>query len=215
MAQDKSTPQKDKEKANKKKGKDTATYHGGLTYKEFKNVGKGGLELNDIAWAGRLYPKMPYWSKRLGQLVTLCFIITVLSLGIMWISVLMRSPALLLGVYPDGEVVCFPRLRNQTGQVVGLDKVYQKSCSAIDARVGRKWQLDNSNTESDTAAIGDIHTQVKYKTTHEIEEEMIQALDNTQSLPPLPSQVPSQVQPSPYHPSQGQVPPLSPSIPQG
>lgn len=175
-------------KANKKsKDKDLATYHGGLTYKQFRNANKRGLELNDLAWAGRLYSKMPYWNQKLSTITTTCFVVTVLSLFVLLGSVLLRTPALLLGVYPDGEVVCFPRLLNKNGQESNLDNSYKKICSFIDARVGRKWQVNNSQAQSDQAAVGDITTKVHYKTVEEIEQALTQPSINPIQATPQPS----------------------------
>ena len=184
-------------KANKKsKGKDLATYHGGLTYKQFRNANKRGLELNDMAWAGRLYSKMPYWNKKLSSLTTICFTITILSLFVLLTSVLMRTPALLIGVYPDGEIVCFPRLLDKNGQENPLDSSYDKICSSIDARVGRKWQVDNSKAQSDKEAVGDITTKTKYHTVEDVEKTLA-----PQSLQPVsPSLAPNPASQSPAVP---------------
>ena len=158
-----------KDKKNKdNKENSSASYFGGLTFKQFKDVGKRGWELNDISWAGRLYSKYPYWFKRLSQLTMILLFISVASLAVIWGSIFMRTPALLLGVYPEGQVVCFPRLIKVSGARSELHPSYADSCSMLDKRAGMMWQTENPDAVSDVEAVGNLSNKVQYKTIDDV-----------------------------------------------
>lgn len=123
----------------KKNSAPAPTYYGGLTYKQFRMVGKVGLWMNDLAWAGRLYSKYPYWFKRLTQLVYAALIISLLSLVVIWMAILLRPPVLLLGVYPDARVVCMPRILDEFGNIVARHSSYGPTCAALFNKAGLQW----------------------------------------------------------------------------
>lgn len=122
----------------------SASYFGGMTFKEFRNANKIGLWMNDVAWAGRLYTKFPYWWSRLARLVYIALALSMLSLALIWGSILMRPPVLLLGVYPDGRVVCMPRILDQNGQRVARHKSYNAQCAALFQNAGLQWVIDET-----------------------------------------------------------------------
>lgn len=158
-----------KKSKNKTQSDNQASFHGGLTFKQFRRIGHVPLEMNDIAWAGRIFPMAPYWFKRLSLLTFIFLLISALSLGATLTSVLLRKPALLLGVYPDGEIICFPRLRTSTGALSTLHPSYEPLCNSLDVRAGKKWQLDNAQkNESGTSQVGNIDKKVVYKAIDEI-----------------------------------------------
>lgn len=148
--------------AKKSKNQPEAVYEG-LTFKQFRNVGKSGIELSDVAWAGRLIPKLPHIWSVLVKFITVLCALTVLSLLVVWVSILTRPPALLMAVYPNSQVVCFPRLIDNKGQRVTLDKRYVGLCDTLNTRSGKMWQTQNSDEKSDTSAVGDIKAEVQYK----------------------------------------------------
>lgn len=187
------------------KKKNAQTVWGGLNFKQFRNAGRRGLEMSDIAWAGRMYSKMPYWNARLNRFTTVLLGVSVLCLGAMWVSVLMRQPALLLGVYPDGEVVCFPRLRTSDGQVSPIHPSYEGLCRRIDERMGKKWQVNNAESISDVSAIGNLKNAVQYTPVKEIEAKIRSAIQTPpQASLGVPSPgVPLSGVPSPGVPSPG------------
>ena len=115
-----------------------------MTYKQFRNANKIGLWMNDVAWAGRMYGKFPYWWSRLSRVVYVSLALGVLSLGAIWASILLRPPVLLLGVYPDGRVVCMPRVLDQAGNRVVRHKSYGVLCSTLFSKAGLEWMLDQS-----------------------------------------------------------------------
>jgi len=136
----------------------------GLTYDEQKKIGRRAHEMSDITWAGRLYSKYPYWNKKLTSVVFVALLISVLSLLTMWISVIARKPALLIGVYPDAEMLCFPRLRTVSGAESLTHNSYKDKCDELQRRAGRKWQAANAQLDaSDPASIGDITRKIEYK----------------------------------------------------
>lgn len=127
-----------------KKSDKTPTYYGGMSYKEFRHSGKVGLWMNDVAWAGRLFSKYPYWWKRLSFVVSAALIISVLSLAAIWLSILLRPPVLLLGVYPDARVVCMPRVVNYQGQSVPRHSSYNERCGALFVKSGLLWVVEEA-----------------------------------------------------------------------
>lgn len=153
----------------KKTKNEPSKFFGGLNFKQFRIAGKSGIELSDIAWAGRLYPKYPMIWKRLNQLIVGLCAISILSLVIVWVSILTRPSALLMAVYPNSQVVCFPRLVNVKGQQVQLDREYMKLCSNLDIRSGKMWQTQNRTFNSDTQAVGNfapsnsVANKIEYK----------------------------------------------------
>lgn len=140
----------------KKNKAEPSKFFGGLTYKQFRAAGKNGLELSDIAWAGRLYPKYPLIWKRINQLIVALCCISILCLAVVWVSIFTRPPALLMAVYPNSQVVCFPRLINLKGQQVQLDRAYLPLCTNLDTRSGKMWQIENRSSKSDNQAVGNF-----------------------------------------------------------
>lgn len=128
----------------KKSNKDTPTYYGGMNFKQFRLSGKVGLWMNDLAWAGRLFSKYPYWWTRLSFLVSTALAISVLSLAAIWLSILFRPPVLLLGVYPDARVVCMPRIVNQSGQQVPRHSSYNERCASLFVKAGLIWVVEEA-----------------------------------------------------------------------
>lgn len=169
------------------KKNDATTFYGGMTFKEFRNAGRRPIDASDLVWAGRLYPKFPYWNRRLSNLSVGFMLVAVLSLAGVWGSVLLRKPALLLGVYPDGEIICFPRLRTLSGEPSTLHPVYVDQCAKIDERVGRKWQTNNTDAISDAAAIGNMNAQVVYKNVADIIQSRPVATQQAQVVAPAPA----------------------------
>lgn len=157
-------------KNKKDKNKDVDLYEG-LTFKEMKMVGKKSIALNDIAWAGRLYSKFHPIFEDLTKAIVVMLSISAICLAAIWISIFMRTPALLLGVYPSGQVICFPRLVTVDGKPTTLHSSYHDMCSSLEAKVGSKWQVDSSATQSDDQAVGRIDEDVKYSTVQEIIDE--------------------------------------------
>lgn len=128
-----------------KKDKQSApTYYGGLTFKQFRNAGKIGLWMSDMAWAGRLYTKYGFWWNVLTKLVYAMLAISILSLALIWGSILLRPPVLLLGVYPDARVVCMPRILDEYGNVVQRHKSYNNTCAALFVKAGLTWVSEES-----------------------------------------------------------------------
>ena len=115
-----------------------------MTFKQFRDANKVGLWMNDVAWAGRMYGKFPYWWARLSRVVYVALALSVLSLGAIWASILLRPPVLLLGVYPDGRVVCMPRVLDQAGNRVARHKSYGVLCSTLFTKAGLEWVLEQS-----------------------------------------------------------------------
>jgi hypothetical protein len=126
------------------KKEEQPTYYGGMTYKQFRNAGKVGLWMNDLAWAGRLFSKIPYWWGRMSMVVWVALAICILSLGGIWASILLRPPVLLLGVYPDGRVICMPRVLDQQGHRVARHKSYNKDCATLFSKAGLEWVVEQS-----------------------------------------------------------------------
>lgn len=127
-----------------KKNKQSASYFGGMTFKEFRNANKVGLWMNDVAWAGRLYTKYPYWWEKLSKVVYIMLALSVLSLVLIWGSILLRPPVLLLGVYPDGRVVCMPRILDENGNRVIRHSSYNSLCGTLFNNAGLSWVLEES-----------------------------------------------------------------------
>ena len=145
-----------------------SSYYGGMTFKEFKNAGKFSLNLSDAVWAGRLFYKFPILFKNLNRGIVIMMSISILCLAVIWGSIFMRTAPLLLGVYPNGQIVCFPRLINTQGQAVSLDKSYKNLCKSLDDRDGMKWQNNNKNAISNILAIRQGTPIVKFLTADEI-----------------------------------------------
>lgn len=160
----------------KKTKAEPTKFFGGLTFKQFRNANKNGIELSDIAWAGRLYPRYPLMWKRVNQLIVVLCCLTILSLIVVWASILTRPPALLMAVYPNSQVVCFPRLINLKGQQVQLHKKYMQLCANLDIRSGKMWQTQNRVAKSDNLAVGNFvpsasqNSKVEYKKISEMQE---------------------------------------------
>lgn len=161
----------------KKTKAEPTKFFGDLTFKQFRNVGKSGIELSDIAWAGRLYPRYPLIWKRLNQVIVALCAVTILSLVVVWASILTRPPALLMAVYPNSQVVCFPRLITPKGQQMQLDKEYARLCANLDIRSGKMWQTQNKSSKSDNQAVGNFipaaspeAKQVEYKKISDMPE---------------------------------------------
>lgn len=145
-----------------KKEKKVETYFEGLTFKEFKRASRTGVQENDIAWAGRLFPVFSNTFNLLSKSIVVFCGITILSLLVVWFSILTRPPALLMAAYPNSNVICFPRLMDLKGRPVQLNKAYAKQCELLNIRSGKMWQTQNSNIKSDEKAVG-THTAEEIK----------------------------------------------------
>jgi len=152
-----------------KKEKPQQTFYGNLTFKQFRNVGKNGVELSDIAWAGRLFTKYPRIWATTTRLVAVFCSITILSLAVIWLSIFTRPPALLLAVYPNSQVVCFPRLIDNQGKRVQVNKSYQQLCQNLDIRSGKMWQTENRMSQSDNSAVGNFKPSVSTAPTSQVQ----------------------------------------------
>ena len=160
-------------KSNKNKDKNEKNALG-LTYAEQKKIGHRSYSMSDIVWAGRLYAKYPYWNRRLTHIVCVSLLICCLSLFAMWISVIMRKPALLVGVYPNAEMLCFPRLRTSSGGESSTHNSYKDKCDELIRRVGRSWQVENAQLDaSDRLAVGDISQNQQYKNIEQAVQDIL------------------------------------------
>ena len=139
-------------KTPKGPGKQDASFYGGLTFKQFRTVGLSGVEMNDVAWAGRMYPVSAYWFRRLSRVLQALLVLCGASLLVIAVSVYLRPPALLIGVYPDGQMICFSQLVSTTGAPVPVHKSYAELCASLDKRTGRKWTLEGPQKSLAAAA---------------------------------------------------------------
>lgn len=163
-----------------KKEKKVETYFEGLTFKEFKRASKTGVQENDIVWAGRLFPVFPNTFNVLSKSIVVFCAITIISLLVVWFSLLTRPPALLMAAYPNSNVICFPRLMDLKGRPVQLNKAYHKQCEQLNIRSGKMWQTKNSNVKSDEGAVGN-HTAEEVKAQYVKISEMAEFKTNAPS----------------------------------
>ena len=154
-------------KKDKKNKKDEKLIEG-LTFNEIKNAGKKPLAMNDIAWAGRLYSKFDTIFEDTTRAIVAMLVISAICIVLIWVSVFMRTPALLLGVYPSGQVVCYPKLVTLDGKQAVLHKSYREMCNDLEAKISSSWQIENSDIDSDNSAVGMAGEKAEYKTVDEI-----------------------------------------------
>lgn len=128
----------------KKPQKKPQKYFGGLSYGELLRVNKVGFWFNDLTWAGRLYKRYPSWIKRLSMVITISLSLGIISLVLIWGSIITRAPVLLLGVYPDGRVVCMPRIYNRDGTIAKRHKSYGNMCSNLFDKAGLSWVVEEA-----------------------------------------------------------------------
>lgn len=168
-----------KSKKDNIKGQD---YYGGLTFKQFKNVGNFGIQLSDIAWAGRIFHKYQSSFNFLNRITYAAVIISILCLlGILY-SLFTRPPALLMAVYPNGQVVCAPKLVDLRGRPVSIHRVYHKQCNLLSKRAGKMWDtsLSGGSNKSNDEAVGNINNEpVVYIKIEDLQEFNFEEVNST------------------------------------
>lgn len=133
--------------------KDAAAFYGGLTYKQFSRVGRIPLNLNDLSWAGRLFPVAPHWWSKLTLWAGFLLVVCASSVAAILFSLLMRPDPALLFVFPDGQIVCAPDLATASGRAVAMDPAHADMCKALAEKSSRKWSLPQQSEKTQTIGV--------------------------------------------------------------
>lgn len=131
---------------NKKNDVKNQDFFEGLTFAEFKKINRTPIAMSDIAWSGRLFSSSQFWNSFFTKGIFYFSLVSVVCLAIIWVSLFLRPPALLLGVYPDGQMVCFPNLIDRKGQKVALDPAYFDLCSSLNKKGGARFSTEKPSS---------------------------------------------------------------------
>lgn len=162
------TPSKGAAPSQKRPGDSAGRDPNALTTMELRSLTRVPVSDTDIGWAGRLIGVAPVWWPRTTMLSVALLSVSIAALLAMWVSIVLRHPPLLVGVYPDGSEVCFPRLVTPQGRVVPRNPAYNAACDSLNARTGLMWQTDLNNLQSSADAIASSAPLPAYMTPDDV-----------------------------------------------
>lgn len=154
-----------------------------LSFKQLKKINQIEFKANDLEWSGLLALKYKMFFTFLSRFILLLTSITILSLVLIFIFITIRSPALLLAVYPNAKVVCVPHITNEKKERIILNKNYTDICEKLYEISGYK--IDKKIVNSNSDAIGNIENKVIYTKISDLNEFNIQSSLNTSTQPTL------------------------------